>query len=193
MIVSKQIAQASRIVAVMSTLACLLGAGSAQAGKAEKNAAKRAEIDAMAKETLKKVTSENAGAKKLLGQAAGYAVFDNFQTSLALAGGKGVGVAVDKASDDRTYMKMKTLGVKLGLGIQKYQVVFLFQTKERFDRFVNDGWEVESGADASAGDEGVSVDAKWSNGVASYQITEKGLMLSVDLSGTKYYPAKKLN
>ena len=110
-----------------------------------------------------------------------------------LAGGSGSGVAVDKASGARTYMKMKTVGVKLGLGVQKCQVVFLFQTKELFDRFVDKGWEAEAGSDAALWTEGANLEAEWRDGMAVYQITEKGLMLSVDLSGTKYYKAKKLN
>ena len=35
--------------------------------------------------------------------------------------------------------------------------------------------------------------ANWHNGVAVWQITEGGLMASIDLSGTRYYPIKKWN
>ncbi len=187
---------AALTVALM--LAGCLGGGAAMAdtaktGKAAKAEAKRQKIDAMAREALEQVTSSSPAAKHLFEEAAAHAVFDNWKTSLLLAGGSGVGVAIDKASDDRIYMKMKTVGVKLGFGVQKCQVIFLFQDKARFDRFVNEGWEAEAGSDAALWTEGANLDAKWSNGMAIYQITEKGLMLSVDLSGTKYYKAKKLN
>jgi len=162
--------------------------------KAEAKAqAQREEIDAMAQKALDQVLAENPGARQLLDESAGHAVFDNWHTSFALAGGSGVGVAVRKSDGARTYMKMRTVGIKIGFGIQKCQVVLLFQTPERFRRFVESGWEAEAGADAAAGTEGGSVGAGWRDGLAVYQITEKGLMLSADLSGTKYFPAKKLN
>jgi lipid-binding SYLF domain-containing protein len=191
---------ANPVLLVLIVLLAVLGAtvdAAWAADKTDKKAAKaekkRAEIDSMAEEALEHVLGESATAKSLFASAAGYAVFDNWKTSLLLAGGSGSGVAVDKAAKTRTYMKMKTVGVKLGFGVQKCQVVFLFQDSERLARFVNEGWEAEAGSDAAAWTEGANLEAKWTNGMAVFQITEAGLMLSVDLSGTKYYKAKNLN
>jgi lipid-binding SYLF domain-containing protein len=173
---------------------CLAAPSEDQAEKkAAKAEAKREEIDAMAQEALDEVLTSSPRAKAMFEQAAGHAVFDNWHTSFAVAGGSGTGVAVRRDSGERTYMKMRTVGLKLGLGIQKCQVVFLFETAQRFERFVNDGWEAEAGAEAAVGGEGASLAADWRDGMATFRITEKGLMLSADLSGTKYDPAKKLN
>ncbi len=156
-------------------------------------AEKRAEIDKMAKDALNTVLSGDESAKALYEKAYGYAVFDNFKLSLFLASGRGRGVAVTKADNAKTYMRMGTVGLNIGLGGQKYQVVFLFENKETLDRFTSKGWEADTSASAVAGEKGANVEATFRNGMAIYQITEKGLMLQADVSGTKYWKDKKLN
>lgn len=156
-------------------------------------AEKRDKIDAMAKEALKTVIGGNEGAKALFEKAYGYAVLDNFKLSLFLASGRGRGVAVTKADNAKTYMRMGTVGLNIGLGAQKYQVIFLFENKETFDRFTSKGWEADASASAVAGEKGANAEATFRDGMAIYQITEKGLMLQADVSGTKYWKDKKLN
>lgn len=161
--------------------------------KSEDAAAKRAKIDTMAQETLDALFQESAKAKALYGKAYGYAVFDNLKLSLLISGGGGVGVAVDKATGGRTYMKMGTAGLNLGLGGQKYQVVFLFQDASTFRNFVEKGWQADAQANAVAGPVGANAAATFTRGMAVYQITEGGLMLQADIAGTKYWKNKKLN
>lgn len=161
------------------------------AKKEAKYAKKRAHIDSMAKEALDHVLSESPGARKMFENAVGYAAFDNWHTALAISGGSGKGVAMKKETGDKTYMKMKTLGLKFGMGVQKCQVVFMFQNENRYRQFIENGWAIESGAEAAAGKKGAAVQTQWVNGVAMWQITEAGLMAAIDLSGTKYYPVKK--
>ena len=70
------------------------------------------------------------------------------------SGGGGNGVAVNKSSGDRTYMKMGTGGIGFGLGGQKYQVIFLFQDEKTFHNFVEKGWKADASAQAAAGTDG---------------------------------------
>ncbi|MEJ2582833.1 MAG: YSC84-related protein, partial [Acidobacteriota bacterium] len=84
-------------------------------------------------------------------------------------------------------------GGGLGAGIDKYQVVFLMEDPTTFDSFVNQGWQADAGATAAAGKAAAEVRTDFVNGLAIYQLTEKGLMLNADLSGTKYWKNKKLN
>ena len=154
---------------------------------------RRTEIDNMAKEALDKLLAESPNAKSLYDKATGYAVFDNLKIAVGISGGGGSGVAVDKSSGQRTYMKMGTGGVGLGLGGEKYQVVFFFENEKAFNSFVNKGWKAEAGARAAAGTAGASANTTFSNGLAIFQITEKGLMANADISGTKYWKNKKLN
>ena len=165
---------------------------------------KREKIDAAAKDALNVVLTNRAKAKQLYDKAYGYAVFDNLKISLIISGGGGRGVAVDKSSGKRTYMNMGTGGLNIGLGAQKYQVVFLFEDKATFDDFVNKGWQAEANANAVAGNKGLNaessagaaganVEAVFENGMALYQITDAGLMLQADIAGTKFWKNKKLN
>lgn len=154
---------------------------------------KRARIDSIARETLSNLYEKEPVAKKLYDKAYGYAVFDNIKISLMITGGGGKGVAVRKADDARTYMNMGTGGLNIGLGGQKYQVIFFFETEERFNEFVNKGWEADASANAVAGPHGANAEATFRNGMAFYQITDAGLMLQADIAGTKYWKNKNLN
>ena len=83
--------------------------------------------------------------------------------------------------------------VGLGLGAQKYQVVFLFQDEKTFRNFVDKGWQADASAQASAGTAGVGAQTGFVNGIAIYQVNETGLMARADIAGTKYWKNKKLN
>ena len=144
----------------------------------------------MADATIQELLADNPGAAELFAKAYGYAVFDNLKLSLMISGGGGQGVAVNKSSGGRTYMKMGTVGLNIGLGGQKYQLVFLFQDSKRFNDFVEHGWQADAQANAVAGTEGVSKGTTFKNGMAVYQITEAGLMLQADIAGTKYWKSK---
>ena len=109
------------------------------------------------------------------------------------SGGGGSGVAVANASGERTYMKMGTGGIGFGIGAQKYSVVFFFEDQQHFTNFLEKGWQADTGAQAAAGDAGANAAATFRNGTAVFQITEKGLMASADVSGTKYSKNDKLN
>jgi len=158
-----------------------------------KREAKRLEIDEMAAETLERLFAENEKAKALFEQSYGWAVFDNRKVALGFSGGGGRGVAAVRETDERTYMKMGTAGVGFGLGVNKYQVVFLFQDETTATNFIEKGWQADAGATAAAGKESAEAKAAFVNGLAIYQLTEKGLMLNADLAGTKYWQDKELN
>ncbi len=170
-----------------------VGAQESGSWKSMERDAKRAKIDEAAQEALDEVLAKSDGAKELYGKAHGWAGFDNLKIALGWSGGGGNGVAVDKTSGDRTYMKMGTVGVGFGIGGQKYQVIFLFQDEQTFRNFVDKGWEASASAQAAAGTEGVGGKTGFVNGIAIYQITDKGLMASADVAGTKYWKNKKLN
>ena len=168
-------------------------ASSASSSKEDKYAAKRAKIDKEAKRALDKLLHSSASAKTLYDKAYGYAVFEARKTSFAVAGGGGKGVAVAKASRERTYMKMASIGLNFGIGVKFYDVVFLFEDESSFERFVDKGWEAGADANAVGGTEGANASASFINGMAIYQLNDKGLMLSADISGTKYWKPENLN
>jgi lipid-binding SYLF domain-containing protein len=158
-----------------------------------KREAKRQRIDGMADLALKKVLAGSDKAEALYDKAYGWAAFDNLKIAFGFSGGGGKGVAVNKGTDGRTYMKMGTVGVGLGLGGKRYQLVFLFQDERTFTSFVERGWQADASAAAVAGQAGANAQTDFINGLALYQITDTGLMAHAEVAGTRYWKNKKLN
>jgi lipid-binding SYLF domain-containing protein len=161
--------------------------------KSLKQDSKAAKIDETAEEALLTLFAENPKTRELYLRSYGWAVFDNLKLAFGVSGGGGNGVAVAREIGETTYMKMGTVGVGVGLGVKKYQVVFFMQDSHTFDQFVDKGWQADAGAGAVAGKAGVEVMTDFVNGLAVYQLTEKGLMANADIAGTKYWKNKKLN
>jgi lipid-binding SYLF domain-containing protein len=154
---------------------------------------KRNKIDAQAAKALETLFSKSEKAESLFAQSYGYAVFHNVKVAVGVTGSGGKGVAVIREGDARTYMNMGSGGVGLGLGGQSYHVVFMFQDKSTFRKFVDSGWQAEASATASGANKGVNAATTFVNGLAIYQLTEAGLMAAADITGTKYWKADKLN
>jgi lipid-binding SYLF domain-containing protein len=155
--------------------------------------ATRKEIDTVADATLKAVLEKSPVAKSLFDVSYGYAVFDSRKASFLITTGKGVGVAVRKGSGERTYMHVASAGVNVGAGVQFYQGLFLFENKAAFDSFVNTGWQADAGAGATLGKASLEAQAKFTNGMAYYQLSETGIMLDATIAGTKYWKSAELN
>ena len=164
--------------------------GVADAANVEK---KREKIDRNAKQSLERLMSTSDKAEVLYNKAHGYAVFSVTKVAFIITGGGGSGVAVNKTTGQRIYMNMGTGGLALGLGGQAYQVVFMFQDPHTFDSFVQNGWDASAEGNAVAGRAGANAAASFTNGLAVFALTEAGLMLSVDISGTKYWQSANLN
>lgn len=168
-------------------------------GAAAKSAAadKRSEIDAMADGMLDDLYKLKPIAKDQVKKAAGYAVFSNVGVNLvfaSFAGGRGV--VMDKRGR-RTYMKMGSAGLGLGLGVKDFRAVFIFRTKDKLQAFLDKGWDFSGQVDAAAksDDKGAAVAAAETAipDVEVYQITKNGLALQATLQGTKYWKDKDLN
>ena len=154
---------------------------------------KRDKIDVNTRYGLERLLTEDAKAKRLFESAHGYAVFDATKIAIGLTAGGGSGVAVEKETGKRVYMKMGTGGVGLGLGGQAYKLIFLFEDEGTYFDFVYKGWEANASANAVALRAGANAEATFTNGMAVYQLTDAGLMISVDIAGTRYWRNTKLN
>ena len=158
----------------------------------------RASIRDMASETLSQLYREYPEAKSMVHRAAGYAVFSNFGMKyLFMGSATGQGVAISHVTKRETYMKMVELQPGYGFGAQQFKIVFLFDTQDAFDSFVNSGWEfggsgaatAQTGTQGGSAGLGVSV----SPGVTMYQISGTGAIVGVSVTGAKYYKDDALN
>jgi lipid-binding SYLF domain-containing protein len=156
-------------------------------------AERRTEIMQMSKDTLANLKKEDATANDLLSRAYGTAVFDTTKGGLIVTGAGGTGVAMHKNGAQPVYMHMGEGGVGLGAGIEKFKLVLLFENKETYDKFVEGAWSASASAQAAAGRNGAGQVAKFNNGVAVYQVSDKGVIAQVDFTGVKFWPSDRLN
>jgi lipid-binding SYLF domain-containing protein len=191
--VKKTVTCIAAIAAIAIILPTISALSAEESWKSLKRESKRMKIDETAQEALNTLFASNPKAENLYQMSYGWAVFDNLKLAFGFSGGGGNGVAKARESGEKAYMQMGTAGIGVGLGINKYQVVFLFQDSRTFQNFVENGWQADATASAVAGQTGAEAKTDFSNGIAVYQITDKGLMALADIAGTKYWKNKKLN
>lgn len=184
---SKKLVTSGALFLVMLAIGCQSKPKSEQEKLAMKD-----DVRVMARNTLDRLYAAQPKAKTAVEGAAGYAVFSNFGLKILVAGGgKGEGIAVDGRSKQETFMRMAEVQVGLGMGAKKFSLVWVFETREAYDNFVNKGWEFggQASAAAKAGDQGGSLQGAMSiaPGVWLYQLTDAGLALELTAKGTRYY------
>jgi lipid-binding SYLF domain-containing protein len=152
----------------------------------------------MKKEALSRLFEEYPVAKEQIKKSAGYGVFSNINTHIfLLSGGSGYGVITDNKDRNPVYMKMRSLGGGLGLGLKDFRAIVIFRNQEDLDKFVAKGWGFSGQADAAfkSDDKGGAYSAAKASGldIITYQLTEAGAALQATLQGAKYWKHKDLN
>jgi lipid-binding SYLF domain-containing protein len=153
---------------------------------------RRNEILEMSKGAIASL-SKDAAAKNLVSSAYGHAVFDTTKGGFIVTGAGGTGVAMRKNGGDPVYMHMGSGGIGLGVGLENYKFIVLFENEDTYERFIDGEWSAGATAQAAAGRDGAAVVGKFVNGVAVYHITDKGLIAQADVSGVKFWPSDRLN
>ena len=190
-----------KVLKLAVTLLCILIFTAGCAGtksKSEKNAA-RDEVRTVTAQTLDQLYQNEPAAKGAVANAAGYAVFSDFGFKIMVMGGAGgKGMAVNNTTKQETFMKMAEFQPGLGLGAEKYRIVFIFENPDAFNKFVTSGWEVGANAMAAAKDDkggggGEAGAVTVSDGVKMYQLSDTGAIVGVSITAAKYYKDDELN
>jgi len=186
---------AGRLAAAAALVAMAMISAAALASSPDEQ---RREIDQAAQQTLEALYAQQPSARRAIAESAGYAVFSDMSTKIFFAGGGGgKGVAVNRESGQQTFMMMVSVSAGLGMGISKSHLVWVFETPEAYENFVNVG--VELGADANLqvnpGQGGGLYDGavEVSPGAWLYQLLDAGLALELTVQGTKYFKDPDLN
>ena len=186
--------------AVLLVLVSIL-LSAAGCGPSEKKytlAERRQIIDDMANATLERLYIAKPVARQEVAESAGYGVFSNANVYVIFASaGGGYGVVIDKATGRKTYMKMTSGGVGIGLGAKDYRHIAIFKTRQALIDFVGSGWDLGGQAEATAktGETGGGMggDGTLSKNVILYTITDNGLALQATLTGSRYWVDDDLN
>jgi lipid-binding SYLF domain-containing protein len=173
-------------------------AGTKSKSQSEKNA-ERDSVRTMTAQSLTQLYQKEPAAKGAVANAAGYAVFSDFGLKIMVMGGAGgKGMAVNNATKQETFMKMAEFQPGLGLGAEKYRLVFIFENPDAFNKFVTSGWELGANAMAAAKDDkgeggGGAGAVTVSDGVKLYQLSDTGAIVGVSITAAKYYKDDDLN
>jgi len=180
---------------IMVALVC---AFTLPAQAADNKAKQQKQIEEVAQKTLQQLYTAQPAAKAAVAHAAGYAVFNNMGVKILFAGsGTGKGIAVNNKTKKETFMKMIQVEAGLGVGVEKFSVVFVFENDKVLNNFINSGWEFGAQASAAAKTTtkggAMAGAAAVSDGVWMYQLTEAGLAAEITATSTKYYKDGDLN
>lgn len=159
---------------------------------------KRQAIRNVTNETLNEVYSVQPKARDAVANAAGYAAFTITDAKLVFfGGGGGKGMAVNNNTGEEIFMRTGDVQVGFGLGIKKYEVLFVFETEKALADFASSGWELGGQATLAATDSvnGGSLQGAVSVGpdIWMYQLTDKGLEASITARAIRYFKDKDLN
>jgi len=208
-----------RFLALVPAFALLAVGCSSPPGSSLDN--KRDFVRKMRDQTLTQLYDANPRLREKVEGAAGYAVFTNVNIHLlAVSGGDGYGVAVDRrGGGGETFMRMAAIGGGPGIAMRDFRTIFVFNDEKALDRFLETGWQfsLESGAavkstgrgGAAGGLAAVSAGgqqhatvqseatraaaAAAGQGVEVYQLTQAGLALHAAALGTRYFRDSELN
>jgi len=153
-------------------------------------------IDTFAKSGIERLLKEHPDVNALYEQSYGYAVFEVRQVSLTVVAGYGYGVAVDKSSQAKTYMKMATggAGFSFGIGGSAYVVVILLENEAAFRQFVENGYDGQAEAYTIKGKEHEEVvKAHFKDGMAVFRLTSEGYYAAATLTGSRFWADNSLN
>jgi len=158
----------------------------------------KTEIDLMAKESKDLILDYYPDSKSISESAFGIAIFENFGFKFMFLGStRGRGLAINKKTNEKTYMKMRELHPGFGFGGQHFKTLFIFDTKEAFESFIESGWEfggnilVTSNITSKGG--GLRYGKTISRSVTMVQLSEKGIIVGISITGGKYSKIDELN
>lgn len=160
--------------------------------------AKQAYAENMSNEALIQLYRHDAGARREIASAPGYAVFEAIQTQMLFTGtGNGYGIVRDNLTGKETHMKAFAAGAGFGAGIKNYRAVIVFKDRAIMDEFVNKGWVfgAHGTADAMYENDGstASGSSAFDGRIKVYTFTESGVMAAASLRGVKVWKDKELN
>lgn len=181
-------------LALTAVLASLVGCATPSG---ETAADRRASTLSMRDSALAELYRTQPGARSVIETSAGYAVFETIAMGVGVGGSNGYGVVEDRATGQRTFMRMSSGGLNLGVSAKEGKLILAFKDKATLDRFTRETFEW--GSDAASGVKGTSsggmneAAGAATKSITAYQLTDTGFALTANLAGTKFWPDKSMN
>ncbi len=177
-------------------LILILTAGIASAKKTP--AEKRARLDKMSVAVVERVCKKYPAASARLENCYAYATLSNSSIKYGFWGSDhGRGVAVNKITGEKIYIKMREVTVGVNFGAREYDLLFIIDDETAWQRFISGN--IKFGSEAvlvtSDGVNGISESnaSISARGVKVYPLTKKGVTLELTLKGARIRPFRTLN
>ena len=174
------------IAAAAVSILCAAGCASIP-GKTGKE--QEVTVEELEQRTLADLEKQAPHSTDELARSVGYVIMNNKLTKIPLVGvGAGYGVAVNKQTGERTYLKMSRFDLGMGIGARALRPVMIFHDAEKFSHFIDGDFDANIGAEASAkvgekgGAGGGSGGTDQDPGYTSYVITDKGVSATATLA-----------
>jgi len=108
-------------------------------------------IETLHTQTLEELYKEHPEARAQIERSAGYAIMDNSVVKIPFFGaGSGYGIAVNRVTKKKTYIKMVRFDIGWGGGARHVRPVLIVYDQKAFEDFVKGKWIFNSGGEASA-------------------------------------------
>lgn len=151
----------------------------------------KTELSGKVRTAIDLARKEDPGLKKFFDEAAGYAIFPTVgKGAIGIGGAYGKGELYE-GGHLVGYCDLTQASIGLALGGQAYTELIFFETRTALDSFKSGNFAFAAQASAVALKSGISANAKYTDGVAVFTMSEAGLMYEASIGGQKFsYQAK---
>jgi len=144
------------------------------------------DVSSKSLEKIKELKQTNPEIGDIFGSAYGYALFPSIgKGGIGIGGAMGNGT-VFKGGTAVGDCKMTQLSIGFQFGGQKYAEVIFFENEKAYNRFIEGNFEFAAQASAVALKSGVSIDAKYRDGIMVFTHISGGLMYEASVGGQKF-------
>ena len=158
----------------------------------------RAKLDDMSQQVLSRMYQKYPSSEAAVENSYAYCTISASGIKWGFYGDDhGRGVAINKQTGERIYVKMKEVSLGVNFGAKEYDLLFVIINEESWKRFISGNIKFGSEASAQASDGVIGEtfsDAKIiANGVWVYQLDKKGLAVELSFKGARISPYRTLN
>jgi len=145
----------------------------------EQRAETRAQVKLTAEQIVAKVVTGDQSASHLLDRSVGYLAGEVTATKLpVLGGGYGLALLRDTERGTDTYLDIRRFDLGAGLGVGRFRVLVIFETREAMEKFLQDGWRAGLAAESKLGESAAGFVMASGRGFSAYVSPEKGTVAS---------------
>jgi hypothetical protein len=181
----------SLVTAALFTIGCSTPKGTLPSEKA-------ASIQLMHDESMPMFIERHPEIRDLVAKSYGYALLSRDNLTIWFVGfGGGYGVAVEKSTGKRTYLKDAHINLDLGFDFRDYRSLLIFNNPTAFKNFITGSWDCGVNAEVALTSRDRwfedSAENTFLSGVTYYEFTDSGGALRLGLPLYNVTPWTELN